>query len=181
MSSCFTEMWNYDSRVGLLLLFLSICYWNQLSCCPALDLHCCEAAVSVDSSCMALRYTASQLLKLKRNYYLTNDIYTICGDAGIFRRKCYIHRSSRRSFAHLSSDVVSYPTFFRKPQRLLYRPAGINYNNLSVLIQKEISLAFSESPRLLKSALFNACSVNNKAGTLSDIIVEKKTGHSMSG
>ncbi len=122
---------------------------------------------------MALRYTASQLLKLKRNYYLTNDIYTICGDAGIIRRKRYIHRSSRRSFAHLSSDVVSYPKFFRKPQRLLYRPAGINYNNLSVPIHKEISRAFSEFLRLLKSAFFNARSVNNKAVTLSDIIVEK--------
>ncbi len=103
-----------------------------------------------------------------------NSFISICGDAGILRRKHYIHRSSRRSFAHLSYDVVSYPTFFRKPQRLLYRPAGINYNNLSVPIQKEISRAFSESPRLLKSAFFNARSVNNKAVTLSDIIVEKK-------
>ncbi len=102
-----------------------------------------------------------------------NSFISICGDAGILRRKHYIHRSSRRSFAHLSYDVVSYPTFFRKPQRLLYRPAGINYNNLSVPIQKEISRAFSESPRLLKSAFFNARSVNNKAVTLSDIIVEK--------
>ncbi len=41
-------------------------------------------------------------------------------------------------------------------------------------IQKEISRAFSESPRLLKSAFFNARSVNNKAVILSDIIVEKK-------
>ncbi len=53
------------------------------------------------------------------------------------------------------------------------RPAGFNYNNLFVPIQKEISRAFSESPRLLKSAFFNARSVNNKAVILSDIIVEK--------
>ncbi len=107
MSSCFTEMWNYDSRVGLLLLFLSICYWNQLSCCPDLDLHCCEAAVSVDSSCMVLRYTASQLLKLKRNFYLTNDIYTICGDAGILRRKRYIHRSFQGAVLHICHLMLS--------------------------------------------------------------------------
>lgn len=147
-------LWDYTSCVGLLLLLLSVCHWNQLSCYPALDLHSCEAAVSVDSSCVALRYTACQLLKLKQNYYLTNYIFTICGDAGILQRKRYIHRSSRRSFKHLSSDVVSYPTFFRKPQRLAYRPAGINYNNLSAPKQKELPQAFSESPCLLKSAFF---------------------------
>ncbi len=75
---------------------------------------------------------------------------------------------------HICHLMLSPIPHFFKPERLLYRPAGINYNNLSVPIQKEISLAFSESPRLLKSAFFNARSVNNKAVTLSDIIVENK-------
>ncbi len=111
---------------------------------------------------MALKYSAHQLLKLKRNY-VVNDFHAICGDVGILQRKRYIHRSSQRSFTHSPSDVVSYPTFFCIPQRLSYRSAGINYDNLSVpLYEEESTRMFFESPHLLKSAVFNARSVNNK-------------------
>lgn len=165
-------MWNYTSSVGLLLLSLSICCWNQLSYCLAL--HCCKVAVGVDSSYMALRYTAHQLLKLKRSYYLANDILAICRDVGVLRCKPYIHHSLRRSFTYSSSDVVSYPTFLCKPQRMLSRPAGINYDNLSVPIFEEFTRGFSLSPHLWKSADFNVHSVNIKAAILSDIRVEEK-------
>lgn len=90
---------------------------------------------------MALRYTACELLKFKQNYYLANDTYANCGDVGILRHKCYLHRSTRHSFICLLSDAVSYPAFLRKPQRLVF---------------------------------FNARSVNNKAVTSSDIILEEK-------
>ncbi len=71
-----TVMWNHGSNAGLLLLFLSAVCWNFLSSCLAQDvhhLHCCEAAVGVDSPRMALRYTARQLLNLNGNLNLAND------------------------------------------------------------------------------------------------------------
>lgn len=140
--------------LGLLFQILNVCCWNQLSHCPAQDLHFCRAATGVDSFCMALRYTACRLLNLQRNYYLAHDIFATCSDVGILRRKRYLHRSSRRSFTCSSSDVVFYPTFRCKPRKRWYNPVGVNYNNLSALTFKEHSSVLSESPHQLKSAFF---------------------------
>ena len=73
-----------------------------------------------------------------------------------------------------TSKPVAYPRFLRKPHRLLFRPTGVNFNNLSALRRVEVASDSSAPPRLLKSALFNARSVNNKAVILSDIILEQK-------
>lgn len=121
---------------------------------------------------MALRYTACSLLKLKNNYYLTKDTYELCRNVGILRPLRYIHRASRRKFIHDASDFISVPVFQRKTNRL--RCNGVDVNNLLALKRAELSPSLPMPPCLVKSALFNARSVNNKALLLSDIIIEKK-------
>ncbi len=170
-----TMMWNHASHAGLLVLFLSAVCWNLLSCCLAQDvhhLHRCEAAVGVDSPRMALRYTARQLLNLKGNLDLANDIRAVVLE---YCDLCvtYIARQGV-VFLCSTSKPVAYPAFLRKPQRLLFRPTGVNFNNVSALKRVEVASDSSAPSRLLKSALFNACSVNNKALILSDIILEQK-------
>lgn len=124
---------------------------------------------------MALRYTTSLLLNLKRNFYLENFIFTTCEDVGILWYKCYIHLSTKCSLTYLSSEAVSHPTYRWEPKRLLLRPAGVNFNNLSTVINEICSRANSEIRRHpLKSAFLNSHSVNNKAVTLADIIIEEK-------
>ncbi len=174
MSFYSTVMWNHGSNAGLLLLFLSAVCWNFLSSCLAQDvhhLHCCEAAVGVDSPRMALRYTARQLLNLNGNLNLA---CALCSRVGKLRPKCYMHRSSRRSLLCSTSKPVAYPIFLRKPQRLLFRPTGVHFNNLSALKRVEVVSDSSTPSHLLKSALFNVRSVNNKSVILSEIILEQK-------
>lgn len=163
-----TEMRNYVLILGLLFLSLNY-FWNQLICCTDNDIRSCKLAAS---PVMALRYIAGKLMNLKRNYFLANDTFELCRNVGILRPMRYMHRASRRKFIHDISDSISVPVFQRKTNRLLCN--GVDFNNLSVLKRVEIAPSFLTLPSLVKSALFNARSVNNKAVILSYTIIEKK-------
>lgn len=161
---------------------------------------------------MAVRYTGCNLLNLKRNYYLPNDIYELCRNVGVLRPPRYTLCASKRRFSPSSVDNICVPAYQRSVFRMV--SAGADLNNLSALPRIELSsLAstltdfssdnsgvsssqrnvqralcadklprpqrtekssqFSTIPRVVKSALFNARSVNNKSLILSDIIIEK--------
>ncbi|KAL1260089.1 hypothetical protein QQF64_007916 [Cirrhinus molitorella] len=51
------------------------------------DVQICLIGAGGDAALMnmALRYTSRQLLSLKRNYYLSKDIYDHCDRAGLLR------------------------------------------------------------------------------------------------
>ncbi len=118
-------MWNHASHAGLLVLFLSALLEFTLLCLAqdVHHLHRCEAAVGVDSPRMALRYTARQLLNLKGNLDLANDIRAVVLE---YCDLCvtYIARQGV-VFLCSTSKPVAYPAFLRKPQRLLFRPTGL--------------------------------------------------------
>ncbi len=121
---------------------------------------------------MALRYSACNLLTLNRNYPLSSDTYELCRNVGILRCTRYIHRASRRWFTRSSADAVRVPIFHRKSRSLL--SSGVDFKNLSALNRVECASSSSTPPRLVKAALLNARSVNNKAALLSDIIIEEE-------
>lgn len=79
----FSVMCNSALFCGLLFLLVSfIC--EDLFFCWDHDLHGSKTSAAEDSLLMALRYTARNLLKLKRNY-LSNDTYELCQNVGILR------------------------------------------------------------------------------------------------
>lgn len=171
-------MSNHVLFAGLLLLSLGvvgIVYLNGV----IQDVYCREAVVGVDfigvdSTGMALRYTAHQLLNLKWYFVLGKDTRMRCGAVGILRPKRYFHRSSRsRSNILLTStNYVTHPTILRKPRKIPWRPTGVNLNNLVAVRRNETS---SDSPAptcLLKLMLINVRSINNKASFLADIITD---------
>lgn len=157
---------------GLLFLSLSSTRRDLHFYCLPRDAHGIRILAAGDSLIMALRYTASNLLNLKRSYRLSNGAYKLCRHVGILQPTRYIHRASRRGFLRASSDNILVPLFQCKAYRLVR--AGANFNNLSALQFVEQPLLASTAPCLTKTALFNALSVNNKSLILSDIIAEKE-------
>ncbi|MGL5901358.1 MAG: endonuclease/exonuclease/phosphatase family protein, partial [Cetobacterium sp.] len=167
----FIVMWNYVLVTGLLLLSLGVCGSLIINNCATQDLHNCDAAVRVDSSRMAIRYTSRQLLNLNGNYALGTESRALCNTYGILRPKRYLHRSSRCRYLGSYQNNVFYPLALRKTPKSPWRPTGADFKNLAVL-RGEVAPGSAAPVRLLKSALINVRSVNNKALTISDLITD---------
>lgn len=127
-------MWNGILIIGLLFLLVSYICRDHIYCLDQ-DLYGSKTSAAEDSLFMALTYTAYNLLNLKRNYYISNDTYELCRNVGILRPPRYIQSALRHRFTHSSLDYILVPSF-------------------------KSSLSSTALPQV-KSALFNARSVNN--------------------
>lgn len=116
----------------------------------------------LESDSMTLRYSISELLRLKSTTSIPGHIISNIKESGLLRRPRYVHRSSRRKFVYSGNSIPSLWTN-RHPA-----PARRHQNNHNVRtacltpIPKASQPISISNPSHLNFALVNSRSINTK-------------------
>lgn len=127
------------------------------------------------SDCTMIKYSATELLQLRHSQPLvTGVLETQLRSLQLLRQPKYVHPGSRRNL-HSSGAVINTVWSQRRLDRRHLSSRHVCSANFSYL-QKSTPSSCGVRLDTIRFAHLNTRSINNKAASLCDIVLDKKTG-----